>query len=84
MTGFGGNAWFTLAQNLVPSAMRARHFAIEGLMSFVCSPPSIANGGILVTFIGALGLQNSVEESRYSTDNGLFPEITTFVSRLLV
>lgn len=53
-SGFGGNVWLTSAQNLVPSQMRGRFFAIDGLLSFVGGPPSIAVGGILVTLIGVL------------------------------
>lgn len=50
--GFGNNIWLTAAQNLVPPAMRGRYFAIDGLLSFVGGPPSIAVGGILITLIG--------------------------------
>ncbi len=53
-TGFGGNVWLTAAQNLVPSPMRGRYFAIDGLLSFIGGPPAIAVGGILVTVIGIL------------------------------
>jgi MFS transporter, DHA3 family, macrolide efflux protein len=50
--GFGNNVWLTSAQNLVPNEMRGRYFAIDGLLSFVGGPPSIAVGGILITTIG--------------------------------
>lgn len=50
--GFGMNIWLTSAQNIVPAAMRGRYFAIDGLLSFVGGPPSIAVGGILITLIG--------------------------------
>jgi MFS family permease len=50
--GFGNNIWLTAAQNLVPPEMRGRYFAIDGLLSFVGGPPSIAVGGILITMIG--------------------------------
>ena len=50
--GFGNNVWLTSAQNLVPTTMRGRYFAIDGLLSFVGGPPSIAVGGILITIIG--------------------------------
>ncbi len=50
--GFGGNVWLTSAQNLVPTAMRGRYFAIDGLLSFIGGPPSIVAGGILITLIG--------------------------------
>ena len=50
--GFGVNVWLTTAQNIVPTAMRGRYFAIDGLLSFVGGPPSIAVGGILVVSIG--------------------------------
>ncbi len=50
--GFGNNIWLTAAQNLVPPEMRGRYFAIDGLLSFVGGPPSIAVGGILITLIG--------------------------------
>jgi len=32
--------------------MRGRYFAIDGLISFMGGPPSVAVGGILITFIG--------------------------------
>jgi MFS family permease len=50
--GFGNNIWLTSAQNLVPYEMRGRYFAIDGLLSFIGGPPSIAVGGILITLIG--------------------------------
>jgi Na+/melibiose symporter-like transporter len=50
--GFGVNLWLTTAQNVVPTAMRGRYFAIDGLLSFMGGPPSIAAGGILVATIG--------------------------------
>ena len=50
--GLGVNVWLTTAQNLVPVAMRGRYFAIDGLLSFIGGPPSIAVGGILVASIG--------------------------------
>jgi Na+/melibiose symporter-like transporter len=50
--GFGNNVWLTSAQNLVPTTMRGRYFAIDGLLSFVGGPPAIAVGGILITIIG--------------------------------
>jgi MFS family permease len=50
--GFGNNVWLTSAQNIVPIEMRGRYFAIDGLLSFIGGPPSIAVGGILITLIG--------------------------------
>lgn len=50
--GFGNNVWLTSAQNLVPTAMRGRYFAIDGLLSFAGGPPSIAVGGIMIAAIG--------------------------------
>ncbi len=50
--GFSGNVWLSSAQALVPTAMRGRYFAIDGLLSFVGGPPSIAAGGILITTVG--------------------------------
>jgi MFS family permease len=50
--GFGNNVWLTSSQNLVPTEMRGRYFAIDGLLSFIGGPPSIAVGGILITFFG--------------------------------
>ena len=50
--GFGNNIWLTSAHNLVPTEMRGRFFAIDGLLSFMGGPPSIAAGGILVALIG--------------------------------
>ena len=50
--GFGNNVWLTSAQNIVPIEMRGRYFAIDGLLSFIGGPPSIAVGGILTTLIG--------------------------------
>ena len=50
--GFSGNVWLSSAQGLVPSDMRGRYFAIDGLLSFIGGPPAIAGGGILITVIG--------------------------------
>lgn len=52
--GFGNNLWLTSAQNLVPTQMRGRYFAVDGLLSFVGGPPSIVVGGILITLLGVL------------------------------
>ncbi len=52
--GFGGNAWLTAAQNLVPQGMRGRYFAIDGLLSFVGGPPAIVAGSLLIAFVGVL------------------------------
>ena len=52
--GLGINVWLTTAQNLVPPEMRGRYFAIDGLLSFIGGPPSIAVGGILVATIGVV------------------------------
>jgi len=52
--GFAGIVWLTAAQNLVPAPMRGRYFAIDGLLSFIGGPPSIAAGGILITLIGVV------------------------------
>jgi MFS family permease len=49
--GFGNNVWLTSSQNLVPTEVRGRYFAIDGLLSFVGGPPSIAVGGILIALI---------------------------------
>ena len=50
--GFGNTVWLTSAQNLVPTEMRGRYFAIDGLLSFAGGPPSIAVGGVLIAAIG--------------------------------
>ena len=44
----------TSAQNLVPEPMRGRYFAIDGLLSFIGGPLSVAAGGILITLIGVV------------------------------
>ncbi len=49
---FAGTIWLTSAQNLVPSTMRGRYFAIDGLFSIVGSPISIAVGSIVISNIG--------------------------------
>lgn len=54
VSGFGGNVWLSSAQNLVPTPMRGRYFAIDGLLSFIGGPPSIVVGGILITVIGVV------------------------------
>ncbi len=53
-TSFGGTVWLTSAQNLVPTAMRGRYFAIDGLLSFIGGPPAIVAGGILITLLGVV------------------------------
>jgi MFS family permease len=58
--GFSGNVWLTSAQSLVPTAMRGRYFAIDGLLSFIGGPPSIAVGGILITIIGVTSVYQLV------------------------
>lgn len=50
--GFGNTFWLTAAHNTVPTEMRGRYFAIDGLISFMGGPPSVAVGGVLITFIG--------------------------------
>ena len=50
--GFGVNVWLTAAQGIVPAEMRGRYFAIDGLLSFVGGPPSIAVGGVLIALTG--------------------------------
>lgn len=50
--GFSGNVWLSSAQALVPKEMRGRYFAIDGLLSFIGGPPSIAIGGILIASAG--------------------------------
>ena len=50
--GFGVNVWLTTAQNIVPAEMRGRYFAIDGLLSFIGGPPSIAVGGVLIALMG--------------------------------
>ena len=52
--GFGGNAWLTAAQNIVPTEMRGRYFAIDGLLSFVGGPPAIVFGSLFIAAIGVL------------------------------
>lgn len=52
--GFAGNVWLTSAQNLVPTAMRGRYFAIDGLLSFISGPPAIAVGALLINSVGVL------------------------------
>lgn len=52
--GFAGNTWLTAAQNIVPSEMRGRYFAIDGLLSFVGGPPAIVFGSIFIASIGVL------------------------------
>ena len=53
-TGFAGNVWLTSAQHLVPSPMRGRYFAVDGLLSFVGGPPAVVVGGLLVASVGVL------------------------------
>ncbi|MCL4355383.1 MAG: MFS transporter [Nitrososphaerota archaeon] len=52
--GFGGNAWLTAAQNIVPKDMRGRYFAIDGFFSFIGGPPAIVAGSLLIAFVGIL------------------------------
>ena len=52
--GFCGNAWLTASQNLVPSELRGRYFAIDGVLSFISGPPAIAVGAILVSALGSV------------------------------
>jgi hypothetical protein len=52
--GFGGNAWLTAAQNIVPEGMRGRYFAIDGFFSFIGGPPAIAAGSLLIALVGVL------------------------------
>ena len=59
-TGFAGNVWLTSAQHLVPSHMRGRYFAIDGLLSFVGGPPAIVAGGLLVASFGVLPVYDAV------------------------
>ena len=58
--GFSGNVWLSSSQALVPTAMRGRYFAIDGLLSFVGGPPSIAVGGILITTVGVTAVFEGV------------------------
>ena len=46
--GFAGNVWLTGAQNVVPSGMRGRYFATDGLLSVLSGPPAVAAGGFMV------------------------------------
>lgn len=57
--GFGNNVWLTSAQNIVPSEMRGRYFAIDGLLSFIGGAPAIAVGGVAVTVIGVVRVYES-------------------------
>jgi MFS family permease len=50
--GFSGNVWLTSAQNIVPSEMRGRYFAIDGVFSFLGGPPAIAVGAVVVSIVG--------------------------------
>lgn len=52
--GFSGNAWLTASQNLVPSDLRGRYFAIDGVLSFVGGPPAVAVGAILMSILGSV------------------------------
>lgn len=52
--GFGGNVWVTSAQHIVPSELRGRYFAVDGLISFLGGPPAIAAGGVLVLLFGVI------------------------------
>ena len=52
--GFSGTAWLTASQNLVPSDLRGRYFAIDGVLSFVSGPPAIAVGALLVSVLGSV------------------------------
>jgi hypothetical protein len=58
--GFSGNVWLSSAQGLVPTAMRGRYFAVDGLLSFIGGPPSIAMGGILIEIIGVAKVYEAV------------------------
>ncbi|MDG6985136.1 MAG: MFS transporter [Nitrososphaerota archaeon] len=59
-TGFAGNVWLTSAQHLVPSEMRGRYFAIDGLLSFLGGPPAVVAGGLLVAAYGILPVYDVV------------------------
>lgn len=59
-TGFSGIVWLSSAQGLVPTSMRGRYFAIDGLLSFIGGPPSIATGGILIEIIGVTRVYEAV------------------------
>ena len=59
-TGFAGNVWLTSAQHLVPSQMRGRYFAIDGLLSFLGGPPAVVVGGLLVAAYGVLPVYDAV------------------------
>ncbi len=50
--GFAGNVWLTSAQNLVPTEMRGRYFALDGLLSWIAGPPAIALGAVLIALWG--------------------------------
>jgi MFS family permease len=58
--GFSGIVWLSSAQGLVPTAMRGRYFAVDGLLSFIGGPPSIAAGGILIVTIGVAKVYEAV------------------------
>ena len=44
----------TASQNLVPSDLRGRYFAVDGVLSFVSGPPAIAVGALLVSVLGSV------------------------------
>ena len=50
--GFSANVWLTSAQNIVPTGMRGRYFAIDGVLSFVAGPPAIVAGAFLIQAVG--------------------------------
>jgi MFS family permease len=52
--GVSGTIWLTAAQHLVPSEMRGRYFAIDGVLSFIGGAPAIAAGGVLIAAFGIL------------------------------
>jgi MFS family permease len=51
-SGVCGNIWITSAQNIVPSEMRGRYFAVDGLFSSIGGPPAIAAGSIVISTLG--------------------------------
>jgi MFS family permease len=51
-SSFGGNAWLTAAQTIVPSEMQGRYFGLDGILSYGVMPVAQVIGGVLITTVG--------------------------------
>lgn len=89
--GIGVNLWLTTAHNLVPSEMRGRYFALDGVLSSI-TPAGIAAGAVVISFVGIIndfiisgimllitGLIFSLMKSLWSLDGRIPPKVTELV-----